>query len=40
MELVLPIYNVSPHFSLKFSDKKVCIMHCKIQYLKYCIYEA
>ena len=45
MELVLPMYNVHPYFSLKNLGKKVSIIHGKygIQYIfhevkKDCIY--
>ena len=31
MELVLPMYNVHPYFSLKTLGKRVCIIHGKIQ---------
>ena len=33
MELVLPMYNVHPYFSLKKVGKNVCIIHGEIQYL-------
>ena len=32
MELVLPMYNAHPYFSLKNVGKNVCIIHCKIRY--------
>ena len=31
LELVPPMYNVHPYFSLKNLGKKVCIIHGKIQ---------
>ena len=31
MELVLPMYNAHPYFSLKNVGKNVCIIHCKIR---------
>ena len=34
MELVLPIYNAHPYFSLKNFCKIVHIMHSKIQYVE------
>ena len=30
MELVLPMYNAHPYFSLKFLGKKVHIIHSKM----------
>ena len=35
MELVLPMYNVHPYFSLKNLGKKVSIIHGKIWYSVY-----
>ena len=34
MELVLPMYNVHPYFSLKTLGKRVSIIHSKIWYIK------
>ena len=31
MELVLPMYNVHPYFSLRNLGPKVCIIHSKMQ---------
>ena len=33
MELILPMYNAHPYFSLKNLGKKVHIIHGKIQYI-------
>ena len=30
MELVLPVYNAHPYFSLKNLGKKMCTIHSKI----------
>ena len=34
MELVVPMYNAHPYFSLKIMYKGVCIIYSKIQYVQ------
>ena len=38
MELVIPMYNVHPYFSLKSLGKIVCIIQCKIWCMCVCEY--
>ena len=40
MELVLSTYNAHPYFSLKNLGTEMCVMHSKMQYFQFTVYET